>query len=41
VTLEPVISLTVEQLHADRGSKPLPREEFNELFGRLPTDTEG
>jgi hypothetical protein len=41
VALEPAISLTVEQLHADRGGKPVSREEFDELFGQLPTDAEG
>ena len=41
VTLEPAISLTIDQLHADRGGKPLPREEFDELLGQLPTDDEG
>ena len=41
VTLEPAISLTVEQLHADRGGTPVSSEEFDELFGTLPTDVEG
>jgi len=29
------------ELHAKRGSRPATREEFDRLFGHLPTDGEG
>jgi hypothetical protein len=41
VALEPAVTKTVEQLHADAGAGPLSREEFEELFGDLPRDGEG
>jgi hypothetical protein len=41
VALEPAITKTVAQLRAERGGRPLTAEEFEELFGDLPTDGEG
>jgi hypothetical protein len=41
VALEPAITKTVEELRAERGGRPLSREEFDELFGDLPRDGEG
>lgn len=41
VALEPAITKTVEQLHAEAGGRPLSREEFDELFGDLLRDGEG
>jgi hypothetical protein len=41
VALEPVITKTVDRLHAERGSRPLTADEFNEHFGHLPADGEG
>jgi hypothetical protein len=38
VTLEPAITKTVDELY---GGRPLTREEFDELFGHLPSDGEG
>ena len=40
LTLEPPITPMAE-LHAKRGSRPATREEFDRLFGHLPTDGEG
>ncbi len=37
VALEPVITKTVEDLRAQRGTDALSKEEFEELFGDLPT----
>jgi hypothetical protein len=39
--LEPAITKTVEQLHAEHGGRPLTHEEFDALFGHLPFDGEG
>lgn len=41
VTLEPAITRTVAELRAERGARPLTHEEFDELFGDLPSDGEG
>jgi hypothetical protein len=36
VTLEPAITQTVDEIHADHGGRPLTSEEFDESFGDLP-----
>ncbi|OAI39318.1 hypothetical protein AYO39_00545 [Actinobacteria bacterium SCGC AG-212-D09] len=41
VTLEPAITKTVAEIHAEHGERQLPREEFEELFGQIPADGEG
>ncbi len=41
VALEPAITKTVAELHAEHGERPLSSEEFAELFGDLPSDDEG
>ncbi len=41
VTLEPAITKTVAEIHAEHGGRPLSSEEFEELFGDLPFDGEG
>ena len=41
VTLEPVITTTVADVHAERGCRPLSGQEFEDLFGALPSDSEG
>ena len=41
VTLEPAITMTVAEIHAAHGGRPLTEEEFNERFGHLPSDGEG
>jgi hypothetical protein len=41
VALEPAITKTVEELRAERGARPVSQEEFEELFGDLPSDAEG
>jgi hypothetical protein len=41
VTLEPAITKTVTEIRAERGSRPMTPEEFEELFGDLPSDGEG
>jgi hypothetical protein len=41
VTLEPAITQTVAEVHAEHGGRPLTSEEFDELFGDLPSDGEG
>ncbi len=41
VALEPVITGTVADLHAERGCSPLSGQEFEDLFGALPSDYEG
>jgi NMD protein affecting ribosome stability and mRNA decay len=41
VALEPAITKTVEDLHVERGGRPLTPEEFDEHFGQLPADGEG
>jgi anaerobic selenocysteine-containing dehydrogenase len=38
VTLEPAITQTVAEIHAAHGGRALSAEEFEELFGDLPTD---
>jgi hypothetical protein len=38
VALEPAITKTVDELY---GGRPLMQEEFDELFGDLPSDGEG
>lgn len=39
--LDPAITKTVAELRAGRGGRPLTEEEFDELFGDLPSDGEG
>jgi hypothetical protein len=41
VALEPVITKTVDRLHAKRGARPLTADEFTEHFGQLAADGEG
>ncbi|MGA2925984.1 MAG: hypothetical protein ABSG43_08310 [Solirubrobacteraceae bacterium] len=41
VTLEPAITMTVADIRAEQGGRPLTSEEFQELFGDLPSDDEG
>ena len=41
VTLEPAITKTVTEIHAEHGGRPLTAEEFEEFFGELPSDGEG
>jgi len=41
VTLEPAITQTVNEIHAEHGGRPLTPEEFEEHFGHLPLDGEG
>ncbi len=41
VTLEPAITKTVDEIDAGRGGRRMTREEFDELFGHLPSDGEG
>jgi hypothetical protein len=41
VTLEPAISKTVAQIHDEHGGRSLSGQEFDELFGDLPSDGEG
>jgi hypothetical protein len=38
VTLEPAITVFADERH---GTRPLTDQEFNELFGHLPSDGEG
>jgi hypothetical protein len=38
VTLEPAITQTVAEIHAEHGGRPLTSEEFDELFGDLPRE---
>jgi hypothetical protein len=40
-TLEPAITMTVEGILAEHGGRRLTAEEFEELFGGLPSDGEG
>ena len=40
-TLEPAITMTVDEILAAHGARPLTAEEFEELFGDLPSDGEG
>ncbi|MGA2014431.1 MAG: hypothetical protein ABSH51_28435 [Solirubrobacteraceae bacterium] len=41
VTLEPAITKTVAEIHAQHGTRPLTPEEFERHFGDLPSDGEG
>lgn len=41
VALEPAITVFSEALHQRHGTRPLSQEEFDELFGDLPSDGEG
>jgi hypothetical protein len=41
VTLEPAITKTVAEIHAELGTRPLTRDKFEEHFGHLPSDGEG
>jgi hypothetical protein len=41
VTLEPAITKTLDEIHAEHGGRRLTPEEFDELFGHLPSDGEG
>ena len=41
VTLEPAITMTVAEIHAAHGGRPLTAEEFEREFGHLPEDGEG
>jgi hypothetical protein len=41
VALEPAITQTVAEIHAEHGGRSLTSEEFDELFGDLPSDGEG
>ena len=41
VTLEPAITVGAEELHERHGTRPVTQEEFEELFGDLPSDGEG
>jgi hypothetical protein len=39
--LEPAITQTVAEVHAELGTRPLTSDEFEEHFGHLPSDGEG
>jgi NMD protein affecting ribosome stability and mRNA decay len=41
VALEPAITKTVAEIHAEHGERQPSREEFEELFGHIPSDGEG
>jgi hypothetical protein len=41
VALEPAITKTVADIHAEHGTRPLTPEEFEEHFGGLRSDGEG
>ena len=41
VALEPAITQTVAEIHAEHGGRPMTPEEFEEHFGHLPADGEG
>jgi hypothetical protein len=41
VALEPAITSTVAEIHAEHRGRPLSSEEFSEHFGHLPSDGEG
>ena len=41
VALEPAITRTVAEIHAEHGGRPLSSEEFEQIFGELPSDGEG
>jgi hypothetical protein len=40
-TLEPAITMSVEEVLAAHGARALTEEEFGALFGDLPPDGEG
>lgn len=40
-TLEPAITMSVEEILAAHGLRPLTSEEFEAYFGDLPSDGEG
>ena len=41
VALEPAITVFSADLHERHGTRPVSQEEFDELYGDLPTDGEG
>lgn len=41
LTLEPAITKTVAEIHAEHGGRPMSSEEFGALYGDLPSDGEG
>lgn len=41
VTLEPAITKTVAEIHAQHGERQLFRAEFQEPFGHIPSNDEG
>ncbi len=41
VALEPAITRTVADIHAEHGGRPVTQAEFDELFGDLSSDGEG
>ena len=41
VALEPAITKTVAEIHAEHGTRPLTAEEFERHFGDLSSDGEG
>jgi hypothetical protein len=41
VTLEPAITKTLDEIHAEHGGRRLSSDEFDDLFGDLPSDGEG
>jgi hypothetical protein len=41
VALEPAVTMTVDEVHAETGGRALSSDEFANLFGDLPCDGEG
>ncbi len=41
VALESAITKSVDEIHAEHGTRPLTPEEFEQHFGDLPSDGEG
>ena len=41
VALEPAITKTVAEIHAEHGERQLSAQEFAEPFGDIPSDDEG
>ena len=41
VALEPAITRSVPEIHAEHSGRPLASEEFERIFGDLPSDGEG
>ncbi len=41
VGLESAITKTVDEIHAELGGRRMTTDEFDELFGHLPSDGEG